>query len=74
MYVTTVDFQANMDKYLAMVSKEDIYITENGKTVAQMIQPKESAVESLRGILKDVPAGITAKAIREERLGNVFLC
>ena len=31
MYVTTVDFQANMDKYLAMVSQEDIFITANGR-------------------------------------------
>ncbi|MBE6100660.1 MAG: type II toxin-antitoxin system Phd/YefM family antitoxin [Selenomonas ruminantium] len=68
MYVTTVDFQANMDKYLAMVSQEDIFITANGKTVAQMTQPRESVVDSLRGLLKDAPSGITARSIREERL------
>ncbi len=70
MYVTTVDFQADMDKYLAMVSQEDIFITANGKIVAQMTQPKESVVDSLRGLLKGAPSGITAKSIREERLGR----
>ena len=70
MYVTTVDFQANMDKYLAILGQEDIFIMENGKTVAKMIRPKESVVASLRGLLKDVPSGITAGTIRAERLGR----
>lgn len=46
---------------------------ENGKTVAQVTQPKESVVDLLRGLLKDAPSGITAGAIREERLGKMQL-
>ena len=69
MLVTATDFHANMDKYLAMVSQQDIFITMNGEPVAQMIQPRVSAVDSLRGLLKHAPSGITSKSIREERLG-----
>lgn len=68
MIVTTADFHANMEKYLAMVSQEDIFITLDGKPIAQMIPPKISAVDSLRGLLKDMPSDITAESIREERL------
>ena len=68
MLVTVADFHANMDKYLAMVSQQDIFLTMDGKPVAQMIQPKVSAVDSLRGILKAAPADVTGKSIREERL------
>ena len=68
MLVTATDFHANMEKYLAMVSQQDIFITMNGETVAQVIQPRGSAVDSLRGLLKNAPSGITAKSIREERL------
>ncbi len=68
MIVTTVDLQANIDKYLSMVNQEDIFITSNGKTIAQMISPRTTAVNSLRGLLKGAPAEITAKTIREERL------
>ena len=68
MLVTATDFHANMDKYLAMVSQQDIFITMDGKPVAQMISPKASAVDSLRGLLKHVPGDVTAKSIREERL------
>ncbi len=70
MFVSVTDFHANMDKYLAMVSQQDIFLTMDGKPVAQMIQPKASAVDSLRGLLKHAPADITAKSIREERLGR----
>ena len=68
MLVTVNDFQANMDKYLAMVSQQDLFLPIDGKPVAQMIQPKSSAVDSLRGLLKHVPSDIDAKSIREERL------
>ena len=69
MLVTATDFHANMEKYLSMVSQQDIFITMDGKPVAQMIRPQTSAVDSLRGLLKNAPSGITAKSIREERLG-----
>lgn len=65
MLVTTADFHANMDKYLAMLHHEDILITADGKPIAQMTTPKTSAVDSLRGLLNGVDT--TAKNIREER-------
>ena len=66
MLVTTADFHANMDKYLAMVHSEDIFITADGKPIAQMTAPKTSAVDSLRGLLKG-GVDTTTKNIREER-------
>ena len=68
MLVTTADFHANMDKYLAMVHYEDIFITADGKPIAQMTAPKTSAVDALRGLLKGVDT--TADAIRAERLSR----
>ena len=65
MLVTTADFHANMDKYLAMVHREDIFITADGKPIAQMTAPKTSAVDSLRELLKGVDT--TTKNIRKER-------
>ena len=67
MFVTTVDFHANMDKYLALIPHEDIFLTVEGKPVAHMVAPKMSAVDHLYGLLKNAPAE-TATDIREERL------
>lgn len=68
MIVTATEFKTNFGKYLDLISKEDIFITRNGKTIAKVVNPQISAVDSLRGMLKDVPADIDLDSLREERL------
>ena len=58
MIVTATEFKTNFGKYLDMIAKEDIFITRNGKTIAKVVNPQISAVDSLRGILKTVPYDI----------------
>lgn len=70
MIVTATEFKTNFGKYLKMVAKEDIFITRNGKTIAKVINPQISAVDSLRGMLKDVPSDIDLDSLREERLSK----
>ena len=53
-----------------MISEEDIFITRNGKTIAKVVNPQISAVDSLRGMLKDVPSDIDLDSLREERLSK----
>ena len=52
MIVTATEFKTNFGKYLDMLTKEDIFITRNGKTIAKVINRQVSAVDSLRGIVK----------------------
>ena len=66
MVVTATEFKTNFGKYLEMITKEDIFITRNGKTVAKVINPQISAVDSLRGILKNVPSDLDFDSLREE--------
>ena len=70
MIVTTDEFKTNFGKYLDMLTKEDIFITRNGKTIAKVINPHFSAVDSLRGMLKNVPSDIDLDSLREERLSK----
>lgn len=70
MIVTATEFKSNFGKYLELIAKEDIFITRNGKTVAKVVNPQISAVDSLRGMLKDMPDDITLDSIREERLSK----
>lgn len=70
MIVTATEFKTNFGKYLDMLEKEDIFITRNGKTVAKVINPQISAVDSLRGMLKDTPSDIDMDSLREERLSK----
>lgn len=68
MVVTATEFKVNLGKYLDLVGKEDIFITRNGKTIAKVVNPQASAVDSLRGILSGMPREIDKHSLREERL------
>ncbi len=37
MYVIATEFKANFGKYLDLITKEDIFITKNGKAIAKLI-------------------------------------
>ncbi len=68
MVVTATEFKANFGKYLELIAEEDIFITRNGKTVAKVINPQISAVDSLRGMLSGISSDIDMDSLREERL------
>ncbi len=70
MTVTATEFKANFGKYLEIIAHEDVFITRNGKTVAKVVNPQISAVDSLRGMLKGAPDNIDRKSLREERLSK----
>ena len=70
MIVTATEFKTNFGKYLDMLRSEDIF-TRNGKTVAKMVNPNVSAVESISGMLAGKLADdYDAKMLREERLAK----
>lgn len=71
MIITATEFKLHLGKYLDLVSKEDIFITRNGKTIAKIINPQISAVDSIRGLLTDaVTDDIDMDSLREERLSK----
>ena len=54
MSITATELKKNLGKYLALSSKEDIYITRNGTVVAKLSNPFQDRVDmakSLFGIL-----------------------
>ena len=70
MIVTATEFKTNFGKYLELIAKEDIFITKNGKTVAKVVNPQVSAVDSLRGLLKNAPQDLDLDSLREERISR----
>ena len=68
MQITATELKLNLGKYLSLVSLEDIWITRNGKTVAKLINPNVSAVDSISGILKGkVDESIDRHSLNDER-------
>ena len=70
--VTATDFKTNLGKYLALVSREEIHVTKNGKDVAVLIAPaaKHSWVDNLSGIIHG--AAVDPKKFKAERLARKY--
>ena len=66
--VTVTELKTHLGYYLEKVLTEDIWITKNGKTVAKLVNPNVSAVDSISGILKDrIPDNTDRHSLREDR-------
>ena len=72
--VTATEFKTNHGQYLERVLIEDIWITKNGKTVAKLVNPNVSAVDSISGILKGkVSSDFDKNSMRDERISRYAL-
>ena len=66
MVITAMELQSNLGRYLTLASKQDIFITKDGKQIAKLSNPvvdKIAILDSLVGILPPDDSDI-----REERL------
>ena len=71
MSVTTVELQANLDKYLLLAATEDVLITQNGKVMAKLSAPFQDRVEIAESLLGVLPQTSTLDEVREERLSEI---
>lgn len=71
MSITVAELETNLDKYLILAEKEDVYITKEGKIIAKLTNPyvnRQEEVESLFGI---IPGKESVDDIKEERLQKI---
>lgn len=69
MQITATEFKNNIGKYLALASKQDIYITKNGKSVAKLSNPNADRVALLDSLVGILPAGsVILEDVKKERL------
>ena len=68
MSITVTELKNNLGKYLKLTTKEDIYITRNGKTIAKLSNPYQDRVEMAESLFDILPANLTLEEAKEERL------
>lgn len=71
MSITATEFKNNLGKYLLLASKEDIYITRNGQTIAKLTSPYQNKLETIDSLFGSVPDTLTLEEAQEERLGKI---
>ena len=74
MYVTATEFKTNFGKYLEVITREDVFITKNGRAIAKLSPPTASVVKELRGCITlpaDIPDRELLRNVRLERYESV---
>ena len=71
MSITATELKNNLGKYLMLATKEDIYITRNGKTIAKLSNPYQDRVEMAESLFGILPADLTLEEANEERLNKI---
>jgi len=67
--VTSTEFKTNISKYLALATKEDIFVTKNGRRIARISNPNEDKVAIAKSLFGIIP-GDTSEDSRGERLSK----
>jgi prevent-host-death family protein len=70
MLITATEFKNNIGKYLALVAKEDIYITKNGKSVAKLTNINQDKLETAKSLFGILPADASLEQAKKERLSR----
>jgi prevent-host-death family protein len=71
MSITATELKTNLSKYLLLAATEDVYITQNGKTIAKLTNPYQDRLDLAESLFGSVPATMTLEEAREERLNRL---
>ena len=80
MSITATELKNNLSKYLLLVSKEDIYITLNGKVVAKLSNPYQDRLDAAESLFGSALAIMTlflrpgVGRAHEKRTANAAVC
>lgn len=72
MTITATEFKVNFGKYLDLAAKEDIFITKNGRIVAQLSQPQAFKLDMLNELvgIAEGNGDVSLDDIKRERLSK----
>lgn len=71
MTITATELKSNLGKYLLLATKEDIFITRNGKVVAKLSNPNQDRVDIAKSLFGILPANMTLEEAKDERLAQI---
>lgn len=71
MSITAAELKSNLGEYLLLAATQDIYITQNGKTVAKLVSPYQDKLNIVDSLFGSVPADMTLEEARDERLAKI---
>ncbi len=70
MSITEAELKQNLGKYLLLSSKEDIYITKQGKVIAKLTNPYQNRVDTAKSLFGILPEDVNEADEKAERLAE----
>ena len=70
MVITATELKKNLGEYLLLSTKEDVYITKNGKIISKLANPFQEKVDIANSLFGSVSNDITLEEAKEERLSK----
>ncbi|MBQ7995415.1 MAG: type II toxin-antitoxin system prevent-host-death family antitoxin [Bacilli bacterium] len=71
MSITVTELRENLSKYLALSTKEDFYITKNGKIISKLSNPYRNRIDAARNLFGIIDATIDEENVKDERLSKI---
>ena len=71
MVISTTNFRANINKYINLSEKEDVFVKKNGKNIAVASNPYKDKRAILDSILGVLPEG-AAQELNDIRLERIM--
>lgn len=71
MPVTVADFQENINHYLQLASKQDVFIMQDGKIIAKLTKPQQDRVSVAKSLFGILPQKTTWEEAMEERANSL---
>lgn len=71
MIVTVSELKKNLKKCLETAEKETVYVTNHGKTIAEIRSPLAKRLELIDSLYGSVPDTVTLEEARKERFKHL---
>ena len=66
MSVTVANFQENMNYYISMAAKQDIFIVQDGKIIAKLTNPNQDRISAAKSLFGILPQSMSLEEVRKK--------
>lgn len=71
MSITATELKGNLGEYLLRATKDDIFITHNGKIIAKLSDSYHDRVDVAKSLFGILPSDMTLSEAKEDKLNQI---
>ena len=71
MIITVTELKSNLEKYLQLAKKEEIFITHNGIIISKLTNPYQDRIDIAKSLFGVLSTDLTLDETKKERLNSI---